>query len=310
MEKIKVKNMSNYPMVSVLMAVFNAEKFLADAVNSVVSQTFNDFEFVVIDDGSTDDSLKILQSFAHKDKRIRIYSRENRGLVESLNEGLKLCNAPLVARMDADDISLPERFQEQVNYLSKNPQCVLVGSRVIIIDADNDQICEMGDYFDHDDIDNGLLNAKGQLIYHPSVMLRKEAVIIVGGYRKEYPQVEDLDLFLRLAEVGKLANIKHPLLKYREHFNKIGHVYREQQSKQIREVLVNAYIRRGLKNKEVINDFSLSLVNKATRFNIWGWWALKAGNLKTAKKYAGRSFWLAPFRLDTWRLIYCVMRGY
>jgi len=302
--------MSKIPSISVLMPVYNAERYLADAVNSILKQTFTDFELIIINDGSTDESLNILQTYAQQDDRIRLVSRENRGLVETLNEGLNLCNAPLIARMDADDISLPERFYEQISFLNKHPQCVLVGSRVIIIDADNDEICEMGDYFDHKDIDNGLLNGKGQLVYHPSVMFTKEAIVKVGGYRNAYPQVEDLDLFIRLAEIGELANIKYPLLKYREHFNKVGYVFREQQSKQIRDVLKSAHSRRGLKSKENINSFSFNVVNKASRFNVWSWWALKAGNLKTAKKYARKSFWLSPFSLDTWRLIYCVMRGY
>jgi len=301
--------MSEYVQLSVLMPVYNAELYLSEAVESILNQTFSEFEFIIIDDGSTDSSLSILQAYAKKDKRIRLVFRENKGLVETLNEGLLLANGELIARMDADDISLPTRFEKQMAYLKSNVACLLLGCRVIIIDSDGDEICEMGDYFTHKELDDGFLARKGQLIYHPSVMMRKEIIDSINGYRKKYPHVEDLDLFLRVSELGKIENLKEPLLKYREHLTKVGHVHGLQQSEEIYELLVEASERRGLKDykikKEPISDISTS-----DRFGLWGWWALGAGNVKTARKYARKLFFKKPMKINSWRLLLCSLRGY
>src|SRR4051812_26679567 len=128
--------MAASPTVSVLMAVYNGEQYLREAVNSILSQTFKDFEFIIIDDGSTDRSPELLASYARADSRVKLISRPNKGLTKSLNEGLHAARGEFVARMDGDDISLPERFERQVSYLREHPEVVLVGSRVEFIDPD------------------------------------------------------------------------------------------------------------------------------------------------------------------------------
>ena len=297
------------PLLSVLMPVYNAENYLAAAVESILNQSYNNFEFIIINDGSTDKSLEILQNYSKKDKRIKLTSRENKGLVHTLNEGLALIHTPFVARMDADDISLPTRFEKQMQFLSKNTDCLLLGTRVIIIDTDGDEICEMGDCFSHSDIDQGLLGKKGQLVYHPSVIFRKSILDQLGGYRNKYPQVEDLDLFLRISELGKIENLREPLLKYREHTSKIGYLHRSEQIIQINDLIKEAYARRKLTYKEVTLDLS-PINNETDSWEMWAWWALKAGNIKCAKKYALKLLLDAPLSFKPWRLLYSVLRGY
>ena len=135
----------NHPRVSVALPVHNCERYVAEAIESILAQTFTDFEFLIVDDGSTDGTLPILNRFAARDSRIRVISRPNTGIVGALNEILGLARADLVARMDADDVALPVRFERQVRYLDEHPECVMVGSRVTIIDPDGDALTEMGD---------------------------------------------------------------------------------------------------------------------------------------------------------------------
>ncbi len=310
MSELKTSNFNlKAPLLSVLMPVYNAEIYLVAAVESILNQSYDNFEFIIINDGSTDKSLEILQNYSKKDKRIKLISRENKGLVHTLNEGLGLIHTPFVARMDADDIALPTRFEKQMQYLSNNNDCLLLGTRVIIIDTDGDEICEMGDYFFHQEIDQGLLEKKGQLIYHPSVIIRKSILDQLGGYRNKYPHVEDLDLFLRISELGKIENLREPLLKYREHTSKIGHLHRNEQIIQINDLIKETYARRKLTYTEASIDSS-AVHNEIESWKIWAWWALKAGNIKSAKKYALKLLLASPFSLKSWRLLYCVLRGY
>ena len=116
--------------------MYNVARYVRAAVSSIISQTFTDFELIIIDDGSTDGSLTILKEMAAGDARIRLISRANTGYVVALNEGLALARGEFIARMDADDISLPARFDKQVAYLRHNPDCVLLGSSVMHMDAD------------------------------------------------------------------------------------------------------------------------------------------------------------------------------
>ncbi len=122
------------PSVSVLMPIYNAELTLAEAVESILAQTFTDFELIVVDDGSTDGSLQMLQKFAHRDTRIRIISRPNTGIAGALNEAMDAARGEFLARMDADDISLPARFEKQVAFLQEHPDVVLLGSRVMLVE--------------------------------------------------------------------------------------------------------------------------------------------------------------------------------
>lgn len=298
------------PRVSVAMSVFNGERYLPAAVRSILDQTYSDFEFLIVDDGSTDNSRAILDRYASEDRRIHLSSRPNTGLTVALNELLGLARGEYVARMDADDISLPQRLERQVQYLDAHPECVLLGSRVRIIDPDGDAIRVMGDALTHEEINQGFMEARGQMIYHPAVMFRRQSVLDAGGYRTEHYTAQDLDLFLRLAEVGRVTNLAEPLLQYREHLEKIGYKRLAQQKDSSRRALLAACERRGVSPPaELFEDLrgcgSVDDIHRA-----WGWSALSSGYLSSARKHAWACIKGSPLSFHSWRLLYCSLRGY
>jgi glycosyltransferase involved in cell wall biosynthesis len=297
------------PAISVILACYNTERYIAQAVKSILAQTFRDFELILIDDGSTDRSPEICKQFAAENSRVRLISRPNKGLTRTLNEGLSLATAPLIARMDADDISLPTRFEKQVAYLNEYPECVCVGSRVTLIDPYDSPISVTDHKLDHDGIEADLLKGVGWAVVHPAAMMRTDAVRRVGGYREQFSTSQDLDLWLRLAEIGKLANLAEPLVQYRQHFESVANTRHEHQWQVKSEIIGDAYDRRGMPrpaewafNKRV----PLPIVEQLKR---WAWAALKAGNPKVARKHAVAVMKKQPFSVDSWRVMYCALRG-
>ena len=208
------------PAISVLLPVFNAERYLRAALESVLAQTFTDLECVIVDDGSTDTSPTILAQHAAHDDRIRIIRQENMGIVAALNRGLAECSAPLVARMDADDICLPQRLATQLDYLDRHPEVVAVGTAFQLISAAG----VPGPVVQHptsaEAIRRGLQS--GNRLGHPTVLMRRDAVIAAGGYREALRHAEDYDLWTRLAEGHPLANLPGCLLLYRIHGGQIS----------------------------------------------------------------------------------------
>ncbi len=203
--------------VTVLMPVYNAELFLKSTVESILFQTYKDFEFLIVDDGSIDGSSDILASF--DDPRIKIIrNKKNLGLIESLNKGLSSAVGEYVARMDADDIANPERLYKQINFLDNNPTITVVGSYMKVIDKQGVEKEDMGKPIrDSADFIFSLFEGRARL-FHPSVMYRKEAIIKCGGYNTRFEAAEDYELWSRLALCGhKAAVIEEPLVKYRIH---------------------------------------------------------------------------------------------
>ncbi|MEX0644400.1 MAG: glycosyltransferase [Parvularculaceae bacterium] len=299
------------PRLSVVMPVYNGERYLAAAVDSILSQSEPDFEFIILDDGSADASGEIIARYAGRDSRIRhIIGGANKGITARLNEGLSLARAPLIARMDHDDISLPQRFERQFALLEAQPQVVLVGSRVVIIDPDGDELIEMGDALTHEDINRGLMSGAGQLVYHPSVMFRREAALAIGGYDESFPSVQDLDFFLKLGERGRIENLAEPLLKYREHFGKMGATHRVAQEREIDRAIAAAHARRGTKADATAARARRKPESPVATFRKWGWWALKGGRVGAARKHALRAFARAPIDRESARLLWCALRGY
>lgn len=301
------------PLISIVMPVFNAGRYLPQAVESILSQTFGDFELIAVDDGSHDDSPGILRDYQKRDPRVRVITRPNTGIVGALNDGLGASRGELVARMDSDDICMPDRLEKQVRFLAENPDHVLVGSQVLLIDPDGSPLCAKRDTeYTHERIDWAHLNHRWPLV-HPTVMMRRAAVSSVGGYRTKYQWLEDLDLFLRLAEVGKLASLKDILLHYRLHTGSVCHTREKDQDSIRPELYAEVYQRRGLQppadqtKTRSISERSLGLPGE--RDKLWGWWALIGGNVRTARKYAFRTLRSAPLASDSWRLMYCALRG-
>ncbi len=211
------------PHVSVAMSVFNGERFLGQAIESVLAQTFADFEFLILDDGSRDGTRQIIESYAARDSRIRRLFRENRGLVASLNELLAQAQAPLIARMDADDICMPERFARQIAFLADHPDHGVVGTWAEDID-EHDQPYPLK-VPHHPASHEGFLDAieRGHpLLCHPAVMFRKDLVLGVGGYHRAFRHCEDLDLWLRLASITKLCSLPERLIRYRHYAQQVS----------------------------------------------------------------------------------------
>lgn len=297
------------PQISVLLPVYNAERYLQHALLSVLDQTFRDFEVIAIDDGSQDRSYSILRSFEQKDNRLRVICRENRGLVETLNEAIGAASGEFLARMDADDICLPQRFERQIAFLKDRPEHVAVGSRVLLIDADGRSICDFIHELSHEEIDSAHLSGKGGCrICHPASMMRKSAVVKVGGYRSEFEAAEDIDLFLRLAELGKLSNIPEILLRYRQHPKSVGYLHSTKQKAAIIRSVQAAYERRGLVRQRVCHTRQNS-ETVADAHRKWAWWALMAGNVATARKHTLKAVIRDPLSRDNIKLAACAIRG-
>jgi glycosyltransferase involved in cell wall biosynthesis len=177
---------SGVPAASVIMPVYNAGRFLDKAIESVLGQSFPDFELLLLNDGSQDGSLDRLHHFAARDARCKVHSWANRGLIKTLNEGVRLAKADILIRMDGDDICRTQRFEHQISYLAAHPECVAVGSRVMLIDPDGHTIRPFAEQVEHAAIDAQHLAGNGGAIAHPAVALRKAAVVGVGGYRTEF----------------------------------------------------------------------------------------------------------------------------
>jgi glycosyltransferase involved in cell wall biosynthesis len=203
------------PTISVATSVYNGERYLAEAIESVLAQDFGDFEFLLLDDGSQDQSRAIAERYAARDPRIRVIARENRGLVASLNQLFEEAQAPLVARFDADDICAPDRFTRQLAFMAGHPDHGVVGSAITYIDASgappaNPPVAHPGD---HAALAANLEH--GPVLCHSAIMVRRDLVLAAGGYRPAYVHAEDYDLWLRLSGVTKMANLPQRLLSYR-----------------------------------------------------------------------------------------------
>lgn len=299
------------PVASVLIPVYNSVKYLKQAVDSVLSQTFADFEALLLDDGSTDGSAAFLDRYGETDPRCRVYHWPNRGLITTLNEGIKLARAEFIIRMDGDDVCMPDRFEKQIRYLRDTPDCVAVGSKVLLIDSSDMPITVLGDKPGHDEIDSAYMTGHAAF-FHPATALRRSAVEKIGGYREEFACAEDIDIFLRLAEVGRLANLPDVLLKYRQHLSSIGYKHGGKQADSALRATVEAYRRRGLDSKEyeaAAQQPSGETQTAAGVYYKWGWWALKGGYPATAKKYAFMALKEQPFDINVWKLCLCALRG-
>lgn len=201
------------PLVTVLMPVYNGEKYLKEAIESILSQTFRDFEFLIIDDGSTDKSAEIIASF--NDTRIRLERNEiNLGLIKTLNKGLKMSKGKYIARMDCDDVSLPKRLSAQASFMENNHEVGVCGSWTKVIGLRKNFVNKYPE--SHKEIQAYLLF--NTPFAHPTVIIRKE---IIEKYKLEYNEnykhAEDYELWSRIIKNTKVSNIKKVLFHYRMH---------------------------------------------------------------------------------------------
>jgi glycosyltransferase involved in cell wall biosynthesis len=201
------------PRISVVMSVYNGAKYLDYALYSIVNQTYKNFEFIIIDDGSTDETWNILNRCG--DVRLRLFRKnKNEGLVSGLNRGIAEARGEYIARMDADDIALPKRFETQVNFLDHNDKVVALGTRAIQINHEGRIINDIVNITDPKRVRLYLERGLNPMI-HSSVMMRKKIVNEAGGYRDAFKHAEDYDLWLRMLELGDICNLRDRLMMYR-----------------------------------------------------------------------------------------------
>jgi len=216
------------PRVSIVLPVYNGARFLRLSVDSMLAQTFGDFELLLLDDGSSDDSLAIARECEAADARVRVHALPHRGLAATLNEGLRLAQAPLVARMDGDDVAWPERLALQVAFLDRFPAIGAVGGQVRGIDS-NGGVSSNMDYPCAPEDVKAQLFARCPLV-HPTVVMRRQPVIDIGGYRPMFTYAEDYDLWLRLDEHVALANLPDVVLDFRRHPGNVSQRFQLQQA--------------------------------------------------------------------------------
>jgi glycosyltransferase involved in cell wall biosynthesis len=294
-------NSNGEPRISVLMPVYQAELYLEEAVESILAQSFDDFELIALDDGSTDASPRILEALAIRDDRIRVRRSQHAGLVTQLNQGITEARGEFIARMDADDISHPERFQRQLSYLDSHPDCVAVGTGTDEVDPERRIISPLDIRHSHSEIESRLMQGDGGALIHASALYRTDTLRSIDGYRKEYEYGEVIDLHLRLAEVGQLANLPESLYEYRQNFASVCFTRRLEVRLKQDAAIRAALQRRGLdpesapQRNPVDSEFS----SDAT-WASWAHRALESGNRDTARHYAIKAFRTAPRR--HWKL--------
>ena len=208
------------PSVSVVMPVYNGAAYLVDSVASVLEQSVSEIELICVNDGSTDESLSILEAFARLDDRVHVLSQTNQGIVAALNKGCGAARSDLIARMDCDDISFPGRLSRQLSVMKEKPEIAVLGAAIMEIDSDGDPLRHSALPAEHNAILAGLLKRETGH-FHPTTMFRREVFERVGGYRSKYQWVEDHDLWLRMAKHGHLANLEEVLLCYRQHASSV-----------------------------------------------------------------------------------------
>ncbi|MDB5302576.1 MAG: glycosyl transferase family 2 [Phycisphaerales bacterium] len=298
---------SNTPTISVLMPVYNADKHLREALDSILGQTFGDFEFLCVNDGSTDDSPTVLREYAERDPRVRIVTKTNGGVTSALNAGLKIARGEFVARMDADDIAIPDRFAAQLEHFREHPECVAVGCHVMMMDASGVDHERATPITTHEEIAASLWEGHGGALPHFGAMMRRSAVEKIGLYREEFRTAQDLDLFLRLSEIGRLENVPRVLMRYRVHEGSVGAARSQEQARNAREILRQAYERRGQKLPRRLKRWDNLVV--ATNRLKWGWEAIETGRFTDARVHAWFVLRRSPLRRYSWQLAIHAMLG-
>lgn len=251
------------PMVSVVMPVYNAEKYLKEAIDSILNQTFTDFEFLIFNDGSKDCSSKIIKSY--NDKRIKLFDyKENYGYVKHLNEGIRIAKGKYIARMDADDISLPERFQKQVDFLEKNGDIGLCGTWYKILNTDKEYHTHTG----HNKLLVHLFFNNG--FGHPTVFIRKSVLTNNNlKYEEQFMPAEDYKLWTKIVNFTKTSNVPEILLHYRVHDTQITVTKKTKQIEQKNQIRLDFLknLNIDINEEEIVLHFKMLNNNKFKNIN-------------------------------------------
>jgi glycosyltransferase involved in cell wall biosynthesis len=285
--------------------VYNAAPYLAATLDSLLAQTLADFECLMVDDGSTDGSGAILQRYAERDPRLRLWCNPNQGVSKSRNQLLAASRGKLIAVMDADDIALPHRFALQAAFLHRHPDHVCVGGAHDLIDHRGRFLTCLRLPETDAEIQALALAGHGS-ICHPCAMVRRSALEAVGGYDESLPLGHDLDLWLKLGEMGKLANLPDRVLRYRLLTSSMSGRYPTDQRAEARLACEAAWRRRGLEGRFEATQPWRPTGDRASLHQFmlqYGWWAFHSGQGKTAALYGGKAILAQPWRRSGWALL-------
>ena len=236
---LSINKVKSNPLVSVLLPAYNAEKYISEAINSILNQTYENFELIIVNDGSKDATLEVISS--HKNPRIKLINlAENKGISDCLNIAISNANGKYLARMDCDDIAMTNRFALQVKFLESHPEYVVCGSSIIIFNPNNNQ-CFVPYPQNHEAILTSL-KLHERSICHPTAMLRASALKShYITYSNKHPHAEDYHLWTQLSVIGKMHNINKPLLRYRHHSAQVSMSHSELQSSVAKQILASNF---------------------------------------------------------------------
>ena len=246
-------NGNNEPLVSIIMSVYNGGQYLLEAVQSILNQTYTNFEFIIVDDGSTDSSYELITKLSGNNKKVKIFRRPHYGLANSLNFAISKSNGKYIARMDADDISEKLRIEKQVHYLEKNKNIDLLGSNRKYIGVGNSKIIRSSKLPSDNNIIKWHLFFSVPII-HPTIMMRAKVLKSQSGYSEEYKYAQDYELYTRLSRISNFHNLSESLLEYRNHnYGRQTNYHKEQLQFviRIRRNYIGRIINRKISNKEV-----------------------------------------------------------
>lgn len=296
--------MTAVPPISVLMPVYNGGRYLAATIESILNQTLTDFEFLIMDDGSTDRSLHILQAYAQKDTRICLYQSANQGVSRARNALLQKARGMYVAVMDADDLALPDRLALQFAFLKQHPEVVCVGGSHDLID-EKDRFLTTLRLPESDEQIQALALAGHGSICHPCAFMRRTAATHVGGYDERLRSAHDLDLWLKLGEIGQLANLSEVVLQYRIHTGSVSGQNFISQRQEAEFACEQAWKRRGIVGQFEASEPWRPGRDRPSRHKFmlqYGWWAFNSHERRTAAIYGLKAIALLPWRADGWKL--------
>ncbi|WP_165356738.1 glycosyltransferase family 2 protein [Nocardioides zhouii] len=280
------------PAVTVILPVHDGERYLQEAIDSIIHQDLPDWELVVIDNGSVDRTGEICRAAAEHDSRVTVLRLPAPDLVAALNAGLAAARGAFVARMDADDVSLPSRLRLQMSYLDRHPDVVAVGGAVDVVDENGAPVGRVRMPQQDEAIRRALLSGRTAMC-HPTVVLRHDAIVRIGGYRVGSYPAEDLDLWMRLSREGLLANLPIPLLRYRRHGSAVSFTHAEEQARRTHQLVSAERRRHGLPPAPLASPpakwASVTLYHLACAKL-----ALRCGNRAAARRHAREAMQGAP----------------
>lgn len=247
------------PLVSVIMPTYNCKMFLREAIESILNQTFQDFEFLIIDDNSIDGTTAILNDYLQKDSRLKVYSQERKGLIMSLNRGCMLAKGKYIARMDADDISLPHRLEHQVRYMEEHPEIGVLGTWIRIIDESGRPRRTVRLLTDPKML--GLYLCMENHMCHPTVMMRRDVIEHLGFYNLNALHAEDYDLWGRASYISQIANLPEALVDYRIWKGGVtsnNYVIRNQIDIAIRQMMITKLLGHNIPSSSIVTPIDIA----------------------------------------------------